>query len=664
MLNSASVQDFFNLCPDLLCTIEHRYFQLLNPAWQCVVGWTLAELRSRPWLEFLHPDDVSSVNQQFTNTSANINAQNQADLNSPICFQTRFLCENGSYVCLSWSVSQSFDRCIYATVREVDRISGDRFETYRQTAEAKLEESYSLLEAVVEGTTEHLFVKNLKGQYLLVNSSMLRAFNLLPEQVIGKTDEEIFPLTSAQQIGESDRHVISSGESQMLEEVLEIGTNTRTFLSSKSVHRDTDGKALGLVGLAWDITERKLSEEVLRRSRDELEKTVRERTAELRQSEQRLQAILDNSNAIIYLRDLEGKYIMVNHQFEKIFKVTGAEMAHKTSYDIFPPEIAVTYEEHHRAVLTSGIPITIEELVPLEDDTYTYISVLFPLLDDRGQPNALCSISTDITPLKRAEAETQRALETERELAKLRSQFICTVSHEFRTPLTSISLSADLLQSKGHEWDSPKRHIRLKRIEQGVKRMTFLLDDILTFSRADADKLELNPTSLDIVELCRELAEEIQYSISINHTIELRVKHEVMGHQQPFIPLVLMDEKLLRNILINLLSNGIKYSPSGSKILFELTYAEEISNTSQAVQPNSTQIIFKIQDYGLGIPPEDIENMFDAFYRGGNVGAISGTGLGLAIVKKSVDLHGGSIEVNSEINVGTTVTVIIPIRLS
>ena len=435
------------------------------------------------------------------------------------------------------------------------------------------------------------------------------------------------------------------------------------------MHRDADGNALGLVGLAWDITERKLSEEVLRRSRDELEKTVRERTVELRQSEQRLQAILDNSNAIIYLRDLEGKYIMVNRQFEKIFNVTGAEMEHKTSYDIFPPEIAVTYEDHHRAVLTSGIPITIEELVPLEDDTYTYISVLFPLLDDRGQPNALCSISTDITPLKRAEAETQRALETERELAKLRSQFICTVSHEFRTPLTSISLSADLLQRKGHEWDSPKCHLRFKRIKQGVKRMTFLLDDILTFSRADADKLELNPTSLDIVEFCRELADEIQYSISINHTIEFRSKYEVGGQklsgsrQKSGIPMVLMDEKLLRNILTNLLSNGIKYSPEGSKILFELTCVEEISH-SQAVQPNSTQIIFKIQDYGIGIPSEDIERMFDPFYRGGNVGAISGTGLGLAIVKKSVDLHGGSIEVISKINVGTTVTVIIPIRLS
>lgn len=399
-----AVQTFFELCPDLLCTIQNGYILWANQTWQRVVGWSLAELRSRPWLEFIHPED--------------------RELNLQTYAQARFQCQDNSYVYLDWRMTQNIDGCIYATARVNETAQNDQFETYRKNTEAKLEESYSLLEAMAEGISEHLFAKDTKGRYLLINSSALRAFDLVPEQVIGKTDIEIFPSDYARDVMASDRQIIASGKAQILEEVLEIGDITHTFLSSKSVYRDTEGKVIGIMGLSWDITERKRSEEVLRRSRDELEKIVQERTAELARSERRLQAILDNSTAIIFLKDLQGRYIMVNRMFEKLFNTTFENVKNKTAHEIFPKEIADTYAANSQQVISSGMPITIEETVLIAGSAFTYIAVLFPLFDDDGIPNSICGISTDITALKQAEMETHRALEKERELAKLRSQFI------------------------------------------------------------------------------------------------------------------------------------------------------------------------------------------------------------------------------------------------
>lgn len=200
----------------------------------------------------------------------------------------------------------------------------------------------------------------------------------------------------------------------------------------------------------------------------------------------------------------------------------------------------------------------------------------------------------------------------------------------------------------------------------------------MTFSRAEAGKLELALTQIDLIDFCNELVEEIQHSVSSNHTVSFNYQYQESSssHQttkverSPLatiqrVPLVDMDEKLLRNILVNLLSNAIKYSPSGGDVLFAVTYFDGPRHLGEdgfpILEQNSRHVVFTIQDYGIGILPEEQDKIFDSFHRGMNVGSISGTGLGLAIVKRSLDLHGGKITVSSQVGSGTAITVAIPL---
>ena len=170
-------------------------------------------------------------------------------------------------------------------------------------------------------------------------------------------------------------------------------------------------------------------------------------------------------------------------------------------------------------------------------------------------------------------------------------------------------------------------------------RILRLLDDILVLGKADAGKIEFNPVSLDLKVFCEELLAELRLSDGDRHDF-LFIHHGKTGQK------VSVDEHLLHHILSNLLSNAIKYSPARGEVSLDL-------------QVNDRQAIFQVRDRGIGIPPEDIPHLFEAFHRAKNVHDIQGTGLGLAIVKRAVNLHAGTISVESIVGVGTTFTVTI-----
>ena len=200
--------------------------------------------------------------------------------------------------------------------------------------------------------------------------------------------------------------------------------------------------------------------------------------------------------------------------------------------------------------------------------------------------------------------------------------------------------SSELLEHYSSKWTEAKKLTHLQRIQNSVKHMTSLLNDVLLLGKADAGKLKLEPTQINLSEFCRELVEEIQLT-SETHQIMFQVQH---CHEKST---VCMDQKLLRHIISNLLSNAIKYSPDSDRVIFDLIC-------------QSQQAIFKVQDFGIGIPVEEQDRLFDSFHRADNVGSIPGTGLGLPIVKRSVDLHGGTIATESQVGTGTTFTVTLP----
>lgn len=239
--------------------------------------------------------------------------------------------------------------------------------------------------------------------------------------------------------------------------------------------------------------------------------------------------------------------------------------------------------------------------------------------------------------LKRQEAEvSQRTLAQQKELSELKLRFFSLVSHEFRTPLSIILGSSQLLAKSSQQWSEQKRLKNLQRIQSSARLMTHLLTDILTLTRAEAGKLEFNPDWLDLESFCLNLIADFELLAEAEHPIQF-ISQGRCTHAK-------LDEKLLHSILSNLLSNAIKYSPPGTPIHFSLSCEPEA-------------VIFQIRDEGIGISPESLSDLYEPFYRADNVGSIVGTGLGLAVVKKCLELHRGEISVESEVGVGTTFTV-------
>lgn len=242
------------------------------------------------------------------------------------------------------------------------------------------------------------------------------------------------------------------------------------------------------------------------------------------------------------------------------------------------------------------------------------------------------------------EAEMTKNLLRERELLELRSRFVTMVSHEFRTPLATILFSTGLLEKYSYKWTEDKKQVHFERIKSGVQRMTQILEDILVIGKVESDQVKVQPEWMDIQHLCTHTIAKIKASPKTK--VEIELKTDALETHQ-----VYLDPELMDHIAYNLLSNAVKYSPSGSRVVVELY------NDPQ-------KLILKVVDRGMGISSSEKEHLFESFYRGNAVENIPGTGLGLAIVKRAIDLQQGEITVESEVGVGSTFTVVLPLNLS
>ncbi|MFN6535939.1 MAG: ATP-binding protein [Nostoc sp. EkiNYC01] len=228
-----------------------------------------------------------------------------------------------------------------------------------------------------------------------------------------------------------------------------------------------------------------------------------------------------------------------------------------------------------------------------------------------------------------------------KELNQFKSEFVSMLSHDIRNPLNTILLAAGLLQNHDEKLTKEKKFNHLQMIRSAIKNMAQLLDEVTFIGKADSGRLRCELVCLDLEAFCRQLINEAQLTANDKHLSLMFASFGQLGE-------ALWDESLLRHILGNLLSNAIKYSLPGGMVRFELIGQEEA-------------VIFRVQDWGIGIPEENQKRLFEPFRRADNVGNIPGTGLGLAIAKKCVEAHGGEIVVNSQVGVGTTFTVTLPL---
>lgn len=223
------------------------------------------------------------------------------------------------------------------------------------------------------------------------------------------------------------------------------------------------------------------------------------------------------------------------------------------------------------------------------------------------------------------------------------SRFLSMIYHDLNTPLTTIQLSAEMLEDCDQMGQGGTINKTVERIKKAVTKMSVLLEDILTIGKAESGKILLDLRSVNVIDLCNLTLDELKPIDSEKHLVTFRTVLEKMSAN--------LDAKLLHHLLTNLLSNAIKYSPSGGNVSLELSCECE-------------QVIFCVRDEGIGMTEVDMGKLFHKFERGCNVGNIKGSGLGLCIVKHIVDLHGGTISVESAIGKGSVFTVALPLYIS
>ncbi len=371
-----------------------------------------------------------------------------------------------------------------------------------------------------------------------------------------------------------------------------------------------------------------------------------------------LESVILNANDAVVITEAEpvelpGPHIIfVNDAFSKMMGYSRNEVIGKTPRILQGPKTDLKKLKSVRAALKRWEPVRMELINYRKDGSEVWIELsIFPVTDTLGHYNYWVGIQRDVTQRKQTEADLEKTLRQERELSELKSRFVSTTSHEFRTPLSTILSSVDLLEyyaERCMESDDLSRYFEhTRRIQNAALNMNNLLNDILMIEKAEANRWQLDPVELELRDFFQRLIDEMMFNDQAQHQVTCQVQRSdgVIDQNAPITATV--DERLLRQIFSNLLSNALKYSPIDAIINVQIHGAID-------------QIMVEIRDRGIGIPPLDQPRLFEPFHRATNVGAISGTGLGLAIVKHSVDLHQGRITVQSEVNQGTVVTVTLP----
>ncbi len=398
----------------------------------------------------------------------------------------------------------------------------------------------------------------------------------------------------------------------------------------------------------------------------------------LKESEERLHSIINSSNAVIFLKDLEGKYLLINNLYEKLFKISKEQITGKTDYDIFPKETSDAFREADLKVIKENKPIEVEETVPQDDGIHYYISLKFPLYDIKGNPYAVCGIATDITERKRAEEELIKHREHLEDLVKERtkelevakdqaeaanrakSEFLANMSHELRTPLSAIIGFSDLMLMTMQDQLPEKSKEYIKDILDSGKRLLTLVRDILDLSQIETGEIEIKLSEVDVKEV-------IEQSLLLLKEKILKKGLKLTKEIADDIGTIKADGRKIKQALEHLISNAVKFTPDKGSISINAKISDcrfKVANLKDEHKKENLKCVeISVSDTGIGISQEDKERLFKPFQQLDNVYTkrFAGAGLGLMLCRKTVELHGGSIEVESEVDKGSTFTIKLPI---
>jgi signal transduction histidine kinase len=413
---------------------------------------------------------------------------------------------------------------------------------------------------------------------------------------------------------------------------------------SLSVVHDSEGRVTGSIGVVQDITEGKRIHEILDRKQKNLEAIFDAAPLGMLLVNQQMRVVRANDT----MRQMSGRGYanLIDHdacQALGCLRAASDATAGRNEPRPLPPSDGpmcdgCTVRQTIQAVLASGQPVRGVEVRPTlnEDGEHAqpWLSVSAEPVQIDGAMHVVVALN-DITDRKRAEEELTETME-------MKSQFISTVSHELRTPLTAIREAVIIVQDQvaGKLNKDQKRFLDIAK--RNIDRLARLIDDVLDFQKLNAGKMKFNLQENNIATVAEEAYATMQPHAAKNK-VALALELETS------LPTAVFDGDRIMQVLTNLVSNAIKFTPEGGRVLLSVQRREE-------------HLVLKVSDTGYGIPKEDLPKLFNRFFRVQRPGKeIKGTGLGLAIVSKIVTGHGGRVEVESELEKGTTFTVLLPL---
>ncbi len=493
----------------------------------------------------------------------------------------------------------------------------------RKKAEEDLRKSENKHRTLLENLPQKIFLKDKNSLYISCNENYARDLKIKLGEIAGKADFDFHPKELAEKYRADDKRIMESGRSEDIEEEY-IQDGQKVFVHTvKTPVKDEDGNVVGVLGIFWDISQLKRAQTelaeahaALARHAKNLEKEVEARTREITE-------ILQHTPAIVFLKDKDGRYLMVNRRYEELFNLTNEEIRGKTDFDIFPRETAEQFQRNDRAVLETGEPIQYEETVPQPDGVHTYLTVKFSLTDAKGSPRAVCGIAADITERKRI---SEALLRSER-LAGL-GELAGSVSHELRNPLGAIKASVFYLRSRIKGADEKVRN-HLDRLENSVASADRIISDLLSFARAKPPEF----AHLDLNAAISKLIPDMRIPKPIS----------VVKRLAEDVPIVKADRIQIEQLLRNILLNALDAMPEGGELHIE-------------TEKSGSFVKVALRDTGVGISRENLEKVFEPLF----TTRARGSGFGLAICKQIVEAHGGNITLESEEGKGTVVRFSLP----
>lgn len=496
-------------------------------------------------------------------------------------------------------------------------VANGRDLTQRIAAEKQASENEERFRNLCEAAPDGIVLVNQLGAITLVNTQIEKLFGYSRKALLGQPIEKLIP-----------------------ERYRMLHKRHQAAYRQSSTTREM-GMGMELYGLRSDGTEFpvdvKLSPFISKRGPKTIaiirDITVRQNAEkQLREKEALLRSIIDNTPAIVFLKDLQGRYLMMNQRCSQLFHMSQDETRGKTDYELFPKEVADRLRRNDRIVAETGRAMEVDEQLPQHDGLHTYLSVKFPLADGEGVIYGICGIATDITYRKQAE-EQIRALNHSlqhklQELARVNQEleaFSYSVSHDLRAPLRAMAgFSKVLEENYGKVLDQEGKHY-VHRIQTASQRMSFLLDGLLQLSRIN--RHELDRSTLNLSAMAAEILEDFQQEQQERH-VDIYIQPDITAAA---------DGRLLRICLENLLSNAWKYTCRQKRPQVKFTCVEK-----------EGEKIFIISDNGAGFNPKYQFKMFQVFQRLHSDREFEGLGIGLATVQRVVHRHGGTIWAEGE----------------